>query len=175
MGGENYVPTGNRVIREGSSPRGRGKLMRDIEAWGDYGLIPAWAGKTNLGNNALFMPRAHPRVGGENSTAVSSAAVSRGSSPRGRGKPDRCSEGGSRCGLIPAWAGKTSVIACRFIVFPAHPRVGGENVPFQIVVTGQVGSSPRGRGKRRKTISCVACNRLIPAWAGKTSCPATRR
>ena len=31
-----------------------------------------------------------------------------------------------------------------------------------------IGSSPRGRGKRRESRECEAAERLIPAWAGKT-------
>ena len=51
-----------------------------------YGLIPAWAGKTNLGKPNLTKVTAHPRVGGENQNEPGSKDTMAGSSPRGRGK-----------------------------------------------------------------------------------------
>ena len=71
-----------------------------------------------------------------------------GSSPRGRGKPERLSV--ERCleRLIPAWAGKTVIVLD--IVLPF------------------AGSSPRGRGKPGDGSENWFLRRLIPAWAGKT-------
>ena len=53
--------------------------------------------------------------------------------------------------------------------FRAHPRVGGENVRGSWRVRRWVGSSPRGRGKRRRLVCFPWRRRLIPAWAGKTT------
>ena len=66
-------------------------------------------------------------MGGENRALFQAGYGPLGSSPRGRGKP--VSSGGARVGsrLIPAWAGKTGVMVCPGRVWPAHPRVGGEN------------------------------------------------
>ena len=50
-----------------------------------------------------------------------------GSSPRGRGKPDRHVIDARMHGLIPAWAGKTLPVNAAFCLRAAHPRVGGEN------------------------------------------------
>ena len=71
-----------------------------------------------------------------------------GSSPRGRGKPDRSVSESSAGGLIPAWAGKTANPETPCGGFEAHPRVGGENHAPQAVTAVVPGSSPRGRGKR---------------------------
>ena len=127
VGGENLVFSLFGARFAGSSPRGRGKPGHGPRGTLPDRLIPAWAGKT--GTRAPRLPRgpAHPRVGGENSSAFLPDFLPGGSSPRGRGKP--CSEG--PCNedgrLIPAWAGKTPVgLPCgRYI--RAHPRVGGEN------------------------------------------------
>ena len=73
----------------------------------------------------------------------------RGSSPRGRGKPERRGRWQRRYRLIPARAGKTRKTAL------AWARRGG--------------SSPRGRGKREGGHPRLARVRLIPARAGKTS------
>ena len=51
-------------------------------------------------------------------------------------------------GLIPAWAGKTTLRLTPRIRVPAHPRVGGEN-PKRLASNGVRPG-------------------LIPAWAGKT-------
>ena len=50
----------------------------------------------------------------------------------------------------------------------AHPRVGGENGTVEVAAWLDDGSSPRGRGKPRRTDVHTVPRRLIPAWAGKT-------
>ena len=130
VGGENGTLIDSYVTGEGSSPRGRGKLCPRVAGAGDDGLIPAWAGKTGQQLTCARARRAHPRVGGENSTRRTSPASSRGSSPRGRGKrlPKVCDL--LRGGLIPAWAGKTPRRRRPGTAPGAHPRVGGENDPL---------------------------------------------
>ena len=91
-----------------------------------------------------------------------------GSSPRGRGKRRHAMPTRIAHRLIPAWAGKT---ACRLgceHAETAHPRVGGENSVAALSSAKFVGSSPRGRGKRRFDRLPARSIRLIPAWAGKT-------
>mgnify|MGYP000903747316 CR=1 FL=1 len=78
-------------------------------------------------------------------------------------------------GLIPAWAGKTGRRNRPCAVHQAHPRVGGENVNEARVLTGDGGSSPRGRGKRPDIEAVLPRRRLIPAWAGKTAKSGTPR
>ena len=70
----------------GSSPRGRGKLLSQMDWQIIQRLIPAWAGKTRDEGAATASPRAHPRVGGENIVCVTWSRCPKGSSPRGRGK-----------------------------------------------------------------------------------------
>ena len=75
----------------------------------------------------------------------------------------------SAAGLIPAWAGKTVAKPVAAGAIRAHPRVGGENqaVTEPLIFVG--GSSPRGRGKRRRAPGVSHEHGLIPAWAGKTT------
>ena len=175
VGGENVVLRRLSAVAAGSSPRGRGKH----EAWAfdaDSGrLIPAWAGKTLMVSAAGSVIPAHPRVGGENRLLVRVRRRPDGSSPRGRGKP--CRAGRLRSGrrLIPAWAGKTVLHDVLRDRHPAHPRVGGENHVFNAHDMQDGGSSPRGRGKRLTRVSVSVIVGLIPAWAGKTLCPAWQR
>ena len=170
VGGENafgnlYMPRVN-----GSSPRGRGKHTRARSSSRVAGLIPAWAGKTLRCSRGQGRPPAHPRVGGENNLDATHRRSAPGSSPRGRGKrPCRDVERGER-GLIPAWAGKTTLTETTVWAGPAHPRVGGENEYGFALADKDAGSSPRGRGKQLNQPYDSRSGRLIPAWAGKTEC-----
>ena len=138
-----------RFLPAGSSPRGRGKpdwrRRRSLGA----GLIPAWAGKTRGPWRPGRRIRAHPRVGGENNSTVSSGQTRSGSSPRGRGK-----RSDPPLGTWPS---------------AAHPRVGGENGSGRSPPPTSWGSSPRGRGKRLFAEVEQVPRGLIPAWAGKTA------
>ena len=105
--GENKNSHGaiNRAV--GSSPRVRGKQVRETRQGVFNRLIPACAGKTLYLKTRSQHSTAHPRVCGENPPCVVVTESNPGSSPRVRGKrlgtgfntvPDR---------LIPACAGKT--------------------------------------------------------------------
>ena len=155
-------------VERGSSPRGRGKPITGDRCEPGDGLIPAWAGKTAPPHHRGCCHGAHPRVGGENYGLSSILEENRGSSPRGRGKPPRASLTCQGSGLIPAWAGKTLRPLLFTLSLPAHPRVGGENVAPATRRACHVGSSPRGRGKRRAPAAAHSAGGLIPAWAGKT-------
>ena len=174
VGGENRSNWTASDAAHGSSPRGRGKPDAVDEALDEARLIPAWAGKTIF--VALYQNNetAHPRVGGENVGGPLAVFGVPGSSPRGRGKLSSVWDGIKGVRLIPAWAGKTFGRRPRLQRCWAHPRVGGENDPPQMMSTGSTGSSPRGRGKPHFGKPRAARQGLIPAWAGKTrslSCP----
>ena len=86
VGGENRRSSVGLPPRSGSSPRGRGKRADATIVYPEWGLIPAWAGKT-WWRRACWRPvPAHPRVGGENACGLGLRSWLRGSSPRGRGK-----------------------------------------------------------------------------------------
>ena len=109
VGGENCSRACCMERLMGSSPRGRGKPLNFAGLDSSTRLIPAWAGKTKDGAGVTSTPRAHPRVGGENSRLSGDDRLRRGSSPRGRGKLLQGRACVRRSGLIPAWAGKTHV------------------------------------------------------------------
>ena len=155
--------------REGSSPRGRGKRALHAGPLREDRLIPARAGKTEPVEEGLELGQAHPRAGGENASIDAKAAELGGSSPRGRGKRRRRSRGSSRPGLIPARAGKTFIWSELDLKTAAHPRAGGENLNRGVGDISLSGSSPRGRGKRRRDGDRTPRPRLIPARAGKTA------
>ena len=131
-------------------------------------LIPAWAGKTGPPRRPRGRHPAHPRVGGENLSESHTAGLVHGSSPRGRGKPTGTRTMSAWVRLIPAWAGKTLVELIVHFARGAHPRVGGENLLRESKHRNDLGSSPRGRGKRKEPWYATPADGLIPAWAGKT-------
>ena len=152
----------------GSSPRGRGTL-RDALRIGLVGrLIPAWAGNTPAQGSGSPRVAAHPRVGGEHRRGAHVFHPGAGSSPRGRGTPNRRYYAADAPRLIPAWAGNTSATWWRTTSKPAHPRVGGEHKSSVTGSSRASGSSPRGRGTQLGSAAKQGTHRLIPAWAGNT-------
>ena len=146
----------------------RGKLSAVVGSsfWG--GLIPACAGKTSACERIFETRRAHPRVCGENGFIESANEGRAGSSPRVRGKHNVCPARATREGLIPACAGKTSIVIVRSVAVRAHPRVCGENTGYRPRAGGKLGSSPRVRGKPPHYKRAKDGTGLIPACAGKT-------
>ena len=51
--------------------------------------------------------------------------------------------------------------------------MGGENLTLASRYHANLGSSPRGRGKRKDNVFKIIDRGLIPAWAGKTGIPAS--
>ena len=168
MGGENDFDIVALFDVLGSSPRGRGKRPAIEAAFTPRRLIPAWAGKTRPQFRLAPTRQAHPRVGGENSKTGAVEIATSGSSPRGRGKLWETEAESVAYGLIPAWAGKTTPISSFVLPARAHPRVGGENYPPNVLMGVERGSSPRGRGKLGVVLRQAALPGLNPAWAGKT-------
>ena len=166
--GENPSFSAMPSATAGSSPRVRGK--RGIGGQRRYrqGLIPACAGKTTFRWPGRRSRRAHPRVCGENLRLIAGTGPQMGSSPRVRGKLVLAALGDENHRLIPACAGKTSSLRGTMTATWAHPRVCGENTYNLPNYVGELGSSPRVRGKRVSPPGPLRGPRLIPACAGKT-------
>ena len=92
-----------------------------------------------------------------------------GSSPLTRGKLAGQLLNRERRRLIPAHAGKTSILYHRSARARAHPRSRGENGFARLTAVGLSGSSPLTRGKRVHRREGRRTRRLIPAHAGKTA------
>ena len=107
-------------------------------------------------------------MGGENKFPGERREYAYGSSPHGRGKLVIAGPGREARRLIPAWAGKTARLPSASTTRGAHPRMGGENVEIIDDQQDPIGSSPHGRGKRKRRKGPRHPQRLIPAWAGKT-------
>ena len=173
--GENHSKGGKARTVPGSSPLTRGKRVFGGERQGCVRFIPAHAGKTNsAGLYPISLP-AHPRSRGENLGNTLWSAGKSGSSPLTRGKPDALPHAGGCERLIPAHAGKTGPQADRPDRLGAHPRSRGENFGVEEDSGLIDGSSPLTRGKPDAIRQDRHHHRLIPAHAGKTPPPATKR
>ena len=111
--GENTPISTDVTNGSGSSPLTRGKPQMSFLSVGEFGLIPAHAGKTGSRCGRRGSARAHPRSRGENSLYRADLSNNCGSSPLTRGKPSVPPLALIVAGLIPAHAGKT---------WPARPH-----------------------------------------------------
>ena len=78
-------------------------------------------------------------------------------------------------GLIPARAGSTGKVSRLTIIAAAHPRSRGEHTPLARAIGADIGSSPLARGALTVHQHGRHLVRLIPARAGNTHVPMTRR
>ena len=117
----------------------------------------------------------HPRTGGERNRSDRPSASSSGSSPHGRGTPERARVRHPRRRFIPARAG--NAVHCRFRANFAsvHPRTGGERRPMMQLNLFIIGSSPHGRGTPDIVAEEGVPARFIPARAGNARSPRPRR
>ena len=130
----------------GSSPRMRGTLSSFMRTAVPTGIIPAYAGNTNITIVAVVPYEDHPRVCGEHDRIVGIIAVIPGSSPRMRGTRRLCRLRDQKQGIIPAYAGNTAKKRSSKTFKRDHPRVCGEHgVEREMPITVR-GSSPRMRG-----------------------------
>ena len=166
--GENQSQADAFGYSTGSSPRVRGKPARRLGRVLLPGLIPARAGKTRSICGSSGCAEAHPRACGENQRTLRYPRHQAGSSPRVRGKLILWGPVPVTLGLIPARAGKTFPDPAKTSIPAAHPRACGENCAWCLGRWGLVGSSPRVRGKPRRSRCCPRPRGLIPARAGKT-------
>ena len=169
VGGEHLNPVKISAYIDGSSPRGRGTLVRLRHHVLFHRFIPAWAGNTEPIIPDKKPSAVHPRVGGEHLLRNASASRSAGSSPRGRGTPLNISRHIYQSRFIPAWAGNTGLDDYVLHYSTIHPRVGGEHSFPRNLNVSSFGSSPRGRGTPNNNILVHPATRFIPAWAGNTN------
>ena len=125
--GEHFLGICKTARIMGSSPRMRGTLGRAFRPVGVSGIIPAYAGNTQWDSGSFGELRDHPRVCGEHQVLSSRQFQQRGSSPRMRGTPALMLDADGLAGIIPAYAGNTTVFDRRHQRRRDHPRVCGEH------------------------------------------------
>ena len=157
----------------GSSPRMRGAPVEDVPVRKLGGIIPAYAGSTAVRKLSPLVERDHPRVCGEHFRHCRKFRLERGSSPRMRGAPNLAGNIISSAGIIPAYAGSTRPQPHRRSSRKDHPRVCGEHGRQSYEDFVDKGSSPRMRGAPVDTPALLNVRRIIPAYAGSTTCGRT--
>ena len=133
------------------------------------GIIPAYAGNTNIMWNVNAPAGDHPRLRGEHLHRKSLQEGERGSSPLTRGTPRSEAAAASGGGIIPAYAGNTTSFIARSAERRDHPRLRGEHHCPGWMFTTSVGSSPLTRGTHHLPVMGVLGLGIIPAYAGNTS------
>ena len=152
----------------GSSPHTRG--AQAIGFVGDHALriIPAYAGSTCLHAGHVRMGRDHPRIRGEHKFRSPYYNAAHGSSPHTRGAPFLPAVRPSDVGIIPAYAGSTSLARGGFGRPADHPRIRGEHDVYDMVTARGRGSSPHTRGAPADGDVETVFPGIIPAYAGST-------
>ena len=110
----------------------------------------------------------HPRVCGEQRRHTAGVNGKPGSSPRVRGTDSRCVTDTSDSRFIPACAGNRQPLCDRYVRFPVHPRVCGEQFFLVVPRPAVDGSSPRVRGTAPARCNHRDPIRFIPACAGNS-------
>ena len=134
----------------------------------NFRFIPAGAGNTGKTNIGVRVVPVYPRWRGEHKIHIDKHRVCIGLSPLARGTPPRTHEQAITDRFIPAGAGNTSCLMCRWPGGTVYPRWRGEH-PFIFVSSWRdLGLSPLARGTRTKYPSLNPRRRFIPAGAGNT-------
>ena len=169
--GEHFQVYRERHYACGSSPHTRGalKLRRGVVIAGR--IIPAYAGSTSRRCPARPSRADHPRIRGEHMLLPIVTKVTGGSSPHTRGARHPPISQTGPVGIIPAYAGSTSLSGTKTRTLSDHPRIRGEHVIKIGADLSAQGSSPHTRGAPHFSFPPKSSKRIIPAYAGSTSPP----
>ena len=146
----------------------RGKPSETFADGNTIRITPAHAGKTPAHRLCKSLRTDHPRACGENKNFPLQFLVAVGSPPRMRGKPVLCKENLCSDRITPAHAGKTFGITKITGLESDHPRACGENWRKCQILSFDLGSPPRMRGKLFYQATYIFPRRITPAHAGKT-------
>ena len=156
-----------RAAGEGTSPRVRGKLLRDIDACLRKGYIPARAGEAPPDVQGPNSVSVHPRACGGSLRRGLAAVRKLGTSPRVRGKLRRGRLVRVTHRYIPARAGEATRRRRARPNARVHPRACGGSRLARESQRVPVGTSPRVRGKRPSCARAGTRGGYIPARAGE--------
>ena len=154
-------------LKQGLSPRVRGKLPMVALPESLEGSIPACAGEACSSPVPVGVTGVYPRVCGGSCCWAAASSLAAGLSPRVRGKlfGDVCGGCGQRS--IPACAGEAVVIVFPLCVSEVYPRVCGGSPENPYELWAPPGLSPRVRGKLPSVRDDALAVRSIPACAGE--------
>ena len=92
-----------------------------------------------------------------------------GSSPHTRGARPWRAQTTPCVGIIPAYAGSTSIGVMAPARISDHPRIRGEHIVYDPDTFAEFGSSPHTRGARERAGQGRVGRGIIPAYAGSTA------
>ena len=125
----------------------RGKGCPQPPQKGEFGITPAYAGKSSGSKIFRVLPWDHPRICGEK--------------PSGQHGADFAA------GITPAYAGKRTTLDCLEVLRRDHPRICGEKLSCSASLESMRGSPPHMRGKVYSPSSPYITSGITPAYAGK--------
>ena len=111
----------------GSSPHTRGAHVVGSGGAAAGGIIPAYAGSTEVQIPLFRILADHPRIRGEHKGGNVEMTSRSGSSPHTRGAQTRPTQESHRPRIIPAYAGSTLRAASAASAGVDHPRIRGEH------------------------------------------------
>ena len=177
--GEHAAKARDELSLTGSSPHTRGALQLVYFGVVGAGIIPAYAGSTQVGRILTYVAPDHPRIRGEHRRQGLIVGQGAGSSPHTRGAPPEAAGQDRKRRIIPAYAGSTGGRVQGDRTGWDHPRIRGEHRERRSYGAWRVGSSPHTRGAPGVALGVVPHTGIIPAYAGSTPVPggssATRR
>ena len=110
----------------GSPPLTRGKVVLCYMMGIDYGITPAYAGKSGREQRGRGECQDHPRLRGEKGQRSRQLRREQGSPPLTRGKDTDSIHIKGTDRITPAYAGKSGNVCSTHISIRDHPRLRGE-------------------------------------------------
>ena len=156
------------ALAAGSSPHTRGARPAARNRRIHPGIIPAYAGSTAFASSHFALSTDHPRIRGEHGVSAYNFTRQAGSSPHTRGARVFDEDRGQVEGIIPAYAGSTSLVMRSCCLGRDHPRIRGEHFHTAVEQGARDGSSPHTRGAPRRVHGVAVGPGIIPAYAGST-------
>ena len=132
-------------------------------------IIPAYAGSTDVAPRRGIFCRDHPRIRGEHSAPRWAWSQAPGSSPHTREAPSSTTGQWYAIGIIPAYAGSTTLWKHVVMACGDHPRIRGEHRKRSLLKRFVTGSSPHTRGALTRSWPSSSASGIIPAYAGSTT------
>ena len=166
--GEKGNPESGRYFRFGSPPPTRGKGRRKLWLTFRLRITPAYAGKSVWEVSYGATTKDHPRLRGEKVPVGKAGEENPGSPPPTRGKEGRPGNRFVSSRITPAYAGKSQRTASGPAEIEDHPRLRGEKPNTDTPRVTVEGSPPPTRGQAHLPRTTTRCNRITPAYAGKS-------
>ena len=169
--GKDYKSLLHFIMRWGSPPHTRERLLRCVCVLCSIRITPAYAGKTLVSVCFQLLPRDHPRIRGKDFHTVLITDLIPGSPPHTRERHGRPYDNTDAIGITPAYAGKTLLRIFEVLLLWDHPRIRGKDARVTSYSESCTGSPPHTRERHINTVHSLFLLRITPAYAGKTESP----